>query len=517
MSIIQTVRDKGMWVVTVAIALSVIGFLLMDARSGSKGAGGGTTEQTIVSVNGEDITYGRYLELEKQQEASYAAQSQGQPIDENSRQRIRQQVWSQLSEGTALDQEIENLGFALTEKEKNDKLFVSEVPDFLKQEFTNKETGEFDAAAARNALNQVKKSKNVEQKQAVANMLQQFDESLLRKKYFSLIQASAYAPKWMVEKQIADNNAIASFQFVVVPYSTIADSTIKISDDQINTYTKEHANEYKLEEASRSIAYVSFDVKPSLADSTATQKAISDAKAEFETTNDAASFVTRNSSEMQFFDGYNSKDKLMMPAKDSILAAGVGNVYGPYMDGNSWVLSRIVDVKNLPDSAKVRHILVGTVNPQTQQPTRDDASAKSKIDSIFTAIKAGADFGAMALQFSDDEGSKLKGGVYEFFPQGQMVPEFNDSSFQGKVGDYKVVRTQFGYHLINVLAHKGIQPAYKVAYMSKSIVPSQETVNDAMNNANVFAGNSRTLKAFDENVDKGKLTKLISPDVKAVD
>ncbi|MEO7312051.1 MAG: peptidylprolyl isomerase [Chitinophagaceae bacterium] len=516
MSIIQTVRDKGMWVVSVAIALSVIGFLLMDARSGNKGRGAGGADEVIGSVNGQNITRARYLELEKMMEDGYA--SQGRPVDEASHQQIRQQVWSQLSDGTALDQEIERLGFALTDKEINDEMFGSNPPEFLKQEFTSKENGQFDAVAARNAINQLKKGKNTAQKQQFEKtMFDPYVEGLLRKKYFTLLQASSYVPKWMVEKQMADNNAIASFQYVAVPYSTIADSTIKISDDQINTYVKAHSNEYKQEEASRSVAYVNFEVKPTTADSAATKTAITNLKAEFETTNDPAGFVTRNSTETAFYPGYNGKAKLMMPAKDSILATGVGKVYGPYMDGNAWVMSRIIDVKILPDSVKVRHILIGTIDPQTQQPIRDEATAKAKIDSIFTAIKAGADFNMMVLQFSDDQGSKMKGGVYDFFPQGQMVSEFNDSSFQGKVGDYKVVKTQFGYHLINILAQKGLQPAYKIAYMAKNIVASPETTADILAKANMFAGNSRSLKAFDENVKKENLVRLVSSEIKDVD
>ncbi len=516
MSIIQTVRDKGMWVVSVAIALSVVGFLLMDARSGNKGASGGTAEESIGTVNGTKISYGRYLELQKMMEDNYAAQ--GRPVDEATRQQIRQGVWSQLSDGTALDQEIEKLGFSLTDKEIADEMFETNPPDFLKQEFSNKETGQFDAAAARNAINQLKKRKDDAQKQnLIKTIIDPYIENLLRKKYFTLLQASTYVPKWMVEKTMADNNAITSFQYVNMPYAAIADSTITISDDAISVYVKAHAADYKLEESSRSIAYVSFELKPSSSDSVSTQTTISDLKKDFTLSADPASFVVRNSTELPYFNGYNSASKLMMPAKDSILAAGKGNVYGPYMDGNSWVLSRIVDVKNLPDSAKVRHILVGTIDPQTQQPTRDDATAKAKIDSIFTAIKAGSDFSVLALQLSDDEGSKMKGGVYDFFPQGQMVPEFNDSSFQGNVGDYKIVRTQFGYHLINILVHKGLQPSYKIAYMSKSIVPSQQTINEAMNKANVFAANSRSMKAFDENIKKDNLTRLSVAEIKAVD
>lgn len=515
MSIIQTVRDKYLWVVSVAIALSVIGFLLMDSRSGSKSRNN-TADEVIASVNGKSITYGAFMEMEKMIEENYMAQ--GRPMDESTRQQIYQQVWSQLSDGTLLDQEIEKLGFVLTDKEINDQMFVSNPPEFLKQEFTNRETGQFDAIAARNALNQLKKSKNEVQKEKLEKMfIDPYIEGLLRKKYFTLLQASTYVPKWMAEKQLADDNAITSFQYVNVPYTSISDSTIKITDEQIDTYVRKHKNEYQQEEPSRSIAYVTFDIKATASDSAAALKTITDIKTAFQETKDPGVFATRNSSDIQYFDGYSPISRLMMPYKDSILAAGIGKVYGPYLDNNSWVLSRIVDIKNLPDSVKARHILIATMDLQTQQPKLDDASAKAKIDSIYSAIKAGADFTMMALRFSDDEGSKTKGGDLGYFSQGMMVPEFNDSCFQGKTGDMKIVRTQFGYHLINIQDQKGIQPSYKIAYMAKNISPSQETINDAMNKANMFAGNSRNLKAFDENLKKANYNRFVVLDIKSTD
>ena len=516
MSIIQTVRDKYLWVVSVAIALSVIGFLLMDARSGSaRGGGPNQMEEKIGSVNGQTFTYGQFMDMEKNIESSYA--QQGQPVTDATRQQIYQQTWSQLTNMAVIDQEVSKLGFALTEKEINDEMFVSNPPDVLKQQFTNKETNQFDAVAARNALNTIKKSKNEVQKQAVGKIIDDYVENLLRKKYFALWQASSYVPKWMAEKEMADKNTIASFQYVAVPYSSISDSTIKISDDQINAYIKDHASQYKQEEATRSIAYVAFEVKPTAADSAATYKEIADLKSGFANTKDPGAFIDMNKSSMTYFNGYNSKAKLMMPEKDSILAAGTGVVYGPYMDGNAWVLSKIIDVKELPDSAKARHILIGTMDAQTQQPTLDDATAKARIDSIYTAIKGGASFDMMVLQYSDDQGSKMKGGVYDFFEQGKMVPEFNDSVFQGKVGDYKIVRTQFGYHLINILGQKGMSPNYKIAYMAKNIVPSSQTNDDIVAKANAFAGNSRSLKDFDENIKKSNYMRLISQDIKGTD
>jgi peptidyl-prolyl cis-trans isomerase D len=515
MSIIQHIRDKYAAVVIGVIALSLVGFILMDAKPGNNNGGAFGDDESIGTVNGTKISYKKYKETSEQVAEYYAQQGQ-RPVDEDMRQQAGTQAWSQLTSMAIIHEEVERLGLQLTDKQLNDEMYVNDPPPFLKQQFTSKE-GVFDASAARQALASVRKGKNEEVKAQIDNALNDYIDNLVSKKYFTLLQQSVHVPKWMVQKQLADNNAISSFQYVTVPYTTIADSTIKISDDQINDYVKKHESVYKQEEPTRGISYVTFDVKPTAADSNNIMKSIADLKSGFQTASDPAAFVTNNQTEQPYTNSYVSADRLTGQYKDTIIATGIGNVYGPYLENNAWTLSRVVDVKTLPDSVKVRHILIGTIDPQTQQPKMDDAAAKAKIDSIYNLIKGGTDFALLALQFSDDEGSKLKGGVYEFFPQGQMVPEFNDSSFQGKVGDYKIVRTQFGYHLINILAQKGSQPSYKIAYLSKSIVPSQESVNDVVNRANQFAGDSRDLKKFNDNADKAKLPKLVETNLKPMD
>ena len=157
-----------------------------------------------------------------------------------------------------------------------------------------------------------------------------------------------------------------------------------------------------------------------------------------------------------------------------------------------------------PDTVKVRHILIGlTKQDQSGQSiTRDSLTAKTLADSIAQAIKNGSNFDILCAQFSDDPGSKDKGGVYDNVYAGQMVPEFNKFIFDNLKGDKGVVKTDFGYHYIEILSQKGNSPAYKIAYLSRPIEPSQETDNIANNEANKFAGNSRNTKAFDENIEK---------------
>jgi peptidyl-prolyl cis-trans isomerase D len=513
MSIIQQIRDKYAAVGFGAIALSLIAFILMDA--GKRGSGGNvTTNDAIGEVNGVKISYGAFMDKTKQTERMY--EMNNRVVDENTRQQIYSDSWRGMVEDELMRQEQEKLGLLVTNKEFNDLLYGKNPPEDLKRAFTDPKTGQYDVAMAKQQFAQMRKTKG-EQRDQVEAFFAALIDNRMKQKYFGLLQNSAYVPKWMAEKTTADNNAIASFSYVSVPYSTIADSLIKITDEQVNAYVQEHKSEFKQEEDTRSVSYVSFSFSPSATDTAAALQSVLALKQEFQTAADPGAFVTRNSSSLPFFDGYNSKEKIQIPQKDSIIAAGLGVVYGPYLDGSSYVLSRVVDVKTLPDSVKARHILIGIVDPATQQPKMDDSTAKKRADSILAVIKSGGSFEQLALQFSDDQGSKIKGGDLGYFSSGTMVKEFNDFCFDHKAGEMDVVKTQFGYHVIQVTDQKNFAPSYKIAYLGKTIEPSQETINDAQSKANIFYGNSRNLKAFDENVKKNGFTKLVATDIKESD
>jgi peptidyl-prolyl cis-trans isomerase D len=119
----------------------------------------------------------------------------------------------------------------------------------------------------------------------------------------------------------------------------------------------------------------------------------------------------------------------------------------------------------------------------------------------------------VALKLSDDPGSKEKGGDLGYFTADRMVKEFSDFCFSGKKGETKIVKSQFGYHYIEILDQKNFEPAYKIAYLSRKIETSPETDQAASGLASQFAGESRDAKAFDDNVQKEHLQKMIAPDV----
>jgi peptidyl-prolyl cis-trans isomerase D len=163
--------------------------------------------------------------------------------------------------------------------------------------------------------------------------------------------------------------------------------------------------------------------------------------------------------------------------------------------------------------------LIGTIDPNSGQTLLSDTIARKRADSLAVVIQAGGDFKALAAQFSGDEGSKMKGGEYDFSStQTNLAHEFYETIFYGKTGDKKVVKTQFGYHYIEVLGQKNFDEGLKVAYMAKPITTSKETDDSVSAAATQFAASSRDLKSFNENILKNRAyNKRLADDIKEND
>ena len=518
MSIIQQIRERAAWLVFGLIALSLIGFLLMDAFVGRSRLFGNRST-TVGSINGKKIEYVDFQKLVGDQEEQY--KSSGYPVNEAMQQNIHDNVWKQMIEDAALSDNYTALGLSVSDKEINDMLVsANAIPD-IKRAFTDPKTGIFDAQAAAAQINQLrnvyKSGKRTDKTYDGARRF--FEESVpqilkmrMREKYLALLSNSAYVPKWMIEKLNADNSQLASISYINTPYFTIPDSTVKVTDDEISDFVGKHKDQFQQQE-SRSISYVIFNAAPTSADSAKIRQQLIDFEKDFTAADNPENFLARVGSETPYLDNYLSKTRIQVPFKDSIFALPKGGLYGPYLDAGDYVIAKKVDEKVLPDSVRARHILVATVNPQNNQPVLDDSSAKRKIDSIKNLIDKGANFDSLAVKLSDDQSSKEKGGDLGYFTQDRMVKEFGTFAFNGKVGEKKVIKTQFGYHFVEILDQKNIQPSYKIAYLSRKIEASTETDQGASGMANQFAGESRDAKTFDQNIQKGGLQKLLAPEV----
>ena len=511
MSIIQTIREKGAVIVIAIIALSLIGFLLMDSRSGTGKLFGGGNTTTLGSVNGDKIELEDFNSKVKETEQQYPNGGAAQT------EQIRQSTWDQMVAEKLLTEQFNNLGITFTPREMSSIMFSEDAPPQLKQAFTNKETGQYDIEQARQWWAQVRKTKNEEQKNAVTSqVIEPMRLNSLYTKYIAMISGSIYIPKWLAKEQGEQKNNFATISYVAVPYSIINDSAIKVTDREIENYLDKNKLKYKTD-GGRMISYVIFNATASAQDSLKIKEYLNELKPKFAADTNAKIFLIRNSSAIDFFEGYTPKTKMQMPAKDSILSLPEGGVFGPYLDGKNYVLAKKISTKILPDSFKCRHILLGTTDPQTGQPQLPDSTAHKIADSIEAAIKGGANFDSLEAKYSTDKVAHNDKGVMTFdlaTIQGEnFAKEFGDFLLNERGETKKVVKTQFGWHYIEILDKKNLEPAYKIAYMAKEIAPSDETINAANAAATKLSGQARDKQSFDKYVAQNGLKSFSSPDV----
>jgi peptidyl-prolyl cis-trans isomerase D len=521
MSIIQTIRDRGARIAVFLIALALIGFILTDYISGRSGnlfrGGPGTT---IGKINGEKINYNDFA---RKLDIAERSKQNNEPTTE-----IVNKLWNDEVGRVLVEQECKKLGITVGEKEINDMIYGQEPHPYIRQFFYGQSNEPYDASAVSQAINQLNKQGTPEQKAEWATRQELAINERLVQKYKNLIAGSIHYPKWMLEKQNIDNSLLAKLSYVLVPATVISDSAkeLAISDKEISEFIKKRKEFFTIPDEIRSIEYVRFDAVPSANDSAVLFKQLEDLKDTFARTKNVDAFLTRNGSAFAYDSNFHPKSKIMVPAKDSIFKLAKDAVYGPYIDASNnqsnYVIAKLIDVRELPDSVKAKHILVQTADREGRI-LLDDSTAKKRIDSIETALKGGAIFDSLAKKLSDDKGSAVLGGLLrqptqsgdstDYFTQGQMVKEFNDSAFMGHVGDIKKVRTAFGYHLIQIVDQRSFGLNYKVAYMARPIVASEETDQTMANNAYQFAGDAKDYKSFDKTIQAKKYQKLVQNDI----
>ncbi|RYF96509.1 MAG: hypothetical protein EOO00_02520 [Chitinophagaceae bacterium] len=521
MSIIQSIRDRAAWIIIGAIALALIAFIVQDAFQNRSMFGGNST--TIGVINGSKVDLIDFEEKYKRAEELY--RQRGYPMNDMMRTNIRESLWNEYVDDAVMKDRYSDLGIQVSDKELSDILYGENPPEDLRTQFTDPNTKQYDANAAYQAIQQLKRNKNKPESAAqYASFFGQYLPALAKnrqkEKYLSLLGMSVYVPKWLVEKINTDNSQKATISYVNVPYTTVSDSAVKVTDQAVKDYVSKHADEYQQEE-SRAIEYVVFDAGPTAQDSTDIRTQVEALKSEFGTTTDVASFLIRNGSETPFTDAFEVKSKLRSQNVDTIAQLAEGAVAGPFVENGNYVLVKMLGKRNLPDSVKVRHILIKM--GERGQPILTDSVAKARVDSISNAIRGGANFNEMVIKYSDDQGSKETGGEYEFastdFPN--LSREFAEVAFYGVAGDKKTVKVDnssySGYHYIEVVNQRKFEPAYKIAQFSKAIVPSNETVQRQNGIASQFAAESRTKKQFDDNAKKNNYNKLIATEIKPLD
>lgn len=503
MATLEKIRSKS-GVIIIIIGLALFAFVMTDLFKPGKSLFGPDPNE-MAQVNGKTITIEAYQAYSSELEEWTKMQSNRTSLDENTQQRVQDQAWEQMVRESLLADQYEALNIVVTDEEMVSLMSGKNAHQAIKQMFTNPETGMFDDQMAIQSYQ--RRAEN-----PMANfywnfLLKEIKNERLYAKYSSLLKNGMGVTSGIVKSEIAAKENNVSFDFIVKRYTSISDSAITVSNSEIKDYYNDNIDDFK-QEATRDIQYVTFDVLASEADIQATKDNVIKAKAAFSEANtDAAQYINRNSDNAPYVAKNLNVDAISAELRMFATTATVGEVYGPYLENEAFKLTRLVAVKQMPDSVKARHILISAQTP----------NADKKADSLFTLAKIGSDFAALASKNSEDNGSAVNGGDLGWFKEGMMVKPFNDACFNGKKGDIVKVQSQFGWHIINVQELGNTTTKYELATFEKNILPSQRTNQDTYSAAIKFASENPTREKFEKAVADQNLTPRYGRGLKAND
>lgn len=439
--------------------------------------------------------------------ANYKTQTGQTTIGNATTEQLREQTWNQMVRDIVLGDELDAAGVKVSSEELYDLVQGNNPHPQVVQAFTNPETGQFDRVQIAQFFTRMEDDEDLKTKWIAFEQ----DIAKLRRseKYNNLIKKGLYVTKAESENDYLAKNESATIQYVLKRYNTVADSTIKVTDADVKAYYNDNKDKYE-QDASRDIEFVSFVVSPSQEDYEKVRIWSERLKPEFETAENDTQLVDRES-DVRFNARWLSNGELGGNIDSLMFNAESGFVYGPYLEGQTYRLAKLIGIKMSPDSVTARHILI---SPETAGGVLE---AKAKADSLFALIEGGVDFALLASQNSDDPGSGAKGGDLGWFKEGQMVPTFNDACFDGDEGDLVIVQSRFGYHIIDVLEQKGNTEKRAVTFIDRSVDASTKTFQTIFGEADDFARSITSLASFDQEVTDRGLNKRIASNLKEGD
>jgi peptidyl-prolyl cis-trans isomerase D len=509
MAIFQTIRTKLGPIVVTVIILSMGVFVMETALNSNTNLLKGDKDVVGV-IDGNKIHYRDFESRVDEQVNNYKIQTNQTSVDDNTMFSIREQTWNQLISDQINGAEYQKLGLLVSTEELKDMFFGKDPVPEIKQAFTNPKTGIFDPLAVKNYYQHLddppqQNEQPGERRQRWVAFEKAQKDQRLSLKYADMIKNALYVPKWEAEVDYNEKNTRAAISYVSVPYSTISDSSVKVTDAELQEYLNQHASQFKQEE-SRKVEYVLFPVFPSKEDTDAVKKDINDLYAKLIASPDDTDLVKLNSDKgLDKF--YYKKDNISSPfVKDTLFKVPVGAVIGPYFETGNFKIAKLMERRDVPDSVKTHHILIRV------EQGADTLAAKKRIDSIFQQVKNGTPFDSLAKNLSEDKGSGERGGDLGWTKQAIFVPAVNHYLFfEGRPGEMKVVHSEFGYHLIRIDSAAGISAAVQVDFISRPLDASSETDKAAFEKATKFASDNNTMEKFEKTAEDQKMNKMMAP------
>jgi peptidyl-prolyl cis-trans isomerase D len=508
MAVLQKIRQRSALMIVV-IALALFAFIAGDLFN--KG-NFGKSSKDVGSVNGKDIPFEEFRikvsNVEKSQQGITPTAAANR-------------VWEQEVSIALLTSEFEKLGLRVGSKHIMEVLKadqnIGKNPIFLNA------AGVFDEAKFKEYF-----KSNPEQAQFLKDREKDAELNAKYQIYNNLIKAGLYTTESEGKLKYEMEANKVNFAYVAGLYSSIKDSQVKISDDEIVTFMKNNKKKYKADET-REVEYVLIEDKASPADEAEVKTKINsllsgsvvynqataknDTLQGFRSTANTIEFVNSNS-DIPYDSTYVAKKDLPAVDADKLYNLAPGAIYGPYMNGKYYCISKSMGRK-VGVNAKASHILIsyeGTQVPNKKEK-RTKEEAKAKAESILAQVNANPDSFLMLAFTASDDSSSQQGGDLGFFGPNQMVKPFNDFVFGSPIGKIGLVETDFGFHIIKVTDK---QDGIRLATISQKIEASETTSDKVFTQATQFEIDAAE-KDFTKTAVAMKLTVAPPVNLKAMD
>ena len=480
MAVLGNLR-KNSFVLIAVIGMALFAFVIAGVFDGS----GFQSQEPIGKVNGEELSISDFRNQMDILKKSY---------NFNDLQALTT-AWDESVRIELLNQEINELGIGSSSDHL--EYFLSQSPSFNSDERFINDAGLFDVNKFSNFISELKEI-NPDAYFQWSNQENQFNNQIKANTYFNLISSGLNSTFFEGKKQYSTSNSNANISFVKIPYSSIPDSLVSVKNSEISKYIKDNPEDFE-QESTRNIDYVIFDESPSKKDQNDLRlrlenllnqreeynqvSKLNEVVPGFLTTSDLELFLSENS-DIPYDSIYRPKGFFSSDHAQMIFNLDNNQTYGPYTDGEFLKYSKMIDKKR-NGNVRASHILVSYQGAQgaSSEITRTKEDARKEASRILNLARNNSDsFSSYALEFSDGP-SKSNGGDLGFFQEGMMVKPFNDYVFSNRVGRIGLVETDFGFHVIKVVAKEDV---VLVGTIGLKNIPSDRTSDSIFNIASKF-------------------------------
>ena len=496
MAILNQIRQRSLFLILV-IAMALFSFVLADVIRNASGSS--LPDQNVVAtING--------IEMEREDFMKKVENLERQNRGSGTNVQSMNTVWDIELRKSVLASEFDKLGITV-ERDLMRDLLKNNLLSF--DEFKDSQ-GEFDQRKLNEFISNLKEispeTMDLQGAQVNYESWNNYESNIassgLEKIYFDLIRSAINSTVFEGKTQYNYENDNVDLKYIKIPFSTIADSLVKVTKSDVTKYMKKNENDYQVK-ASRNLIYVKFQENPSKYDEKQIENQLTELLNDreefdfesktnkkilgFKNTRDNEEFLNLNSA-IKLYDSYvfeNSFSKEMAPI---IYSLNKGEVYGPYKEGEFIKITKLVDTKRIPDSVKVRHILIpysGSLRSDPNETTTEE-QAKKRADSIYRIVLRRPSKFKSLLSLSSDVASNENDGEIEFSYIDGFAPEFRDFSFENRVGKISVVETDFGFHVIEILSQSKRKKAVKVANLGLKLEASERTIDSIFNITSKF-------------------------------